>query len=260
VIDIDSYAYSNNLKKVHPGEKSLFAALTMTVCLTAPTLITPLIVLVLMAGAIILKAGIPARIFLRLMLVPLSFLLLSVLTIAFSISSNPLGFWIAQTIHGLTIGIRYPDLITAFQLFLRSLGAVSCLYFLALTTPMTEIITVLHRLKVPSIITELMLLTYRFIFVLMETAFTIKRAQSSRLGYISLKISYRSLSRLFSALLGKVFVKSQELYNAMAARCYTGEIKVLTKKYPVSLRNYIIIIGLELTLILFNLYLRIPLL
>lgn len=254
MINIDSYAYSNNLKKIHPGEKSLFAMLTMTVCLTSPTVITPLIVLALMASIVILKAGIPSRVFVKLMLVPLSFLLISVLTIAFSVSTNPSGFWLAKTMYGLTFGIRYPDLITAVQLFLRSLGAVSCLYFLALTTPMTEIITVLHRLKVPVIITELMVLSYRFIFVLMETAITINRAQSSRLGYISLKISYRSMSRLFSALLGKVFVKSQELYNAMAARCYMGEIKVLTKKYPVSLKNYMLIAGLELPLILFNLF------
>ncbi|KJR44169.1 Transmembrane component CbiQ of energizing module of cobalt ECF transporter [Desulfosporosinus sp. I2] len=39
----------------------------------------------------------------------------------------------------------------------------------------------------------------------------------------------------------------------MAARCYTGEIKVLTKKRPVSLRNYILIAGFELPLILLNL-------
>ena len=149
MIDIDSYAYSNNLKKVHPGEKFLFAVLTMAVCLTSPTVITPLIVLALMGGGVIIKAGIPARVFFKLMLVPLSFLLLSVLTIAFSVSTNPSGFWLAQTIHGLTIGIHYPDLMTAVHLFLRSLGAVSCLYFLALTTPMTAIITVLHRFESP---------------------------------------------------------------------------------------------------------------
>ena len=253
MINIDCYAYSNNLKKVHPVEKSLFAIITMVVCLTSPTVITPLIVLALMAGGIIFRAGIPTRVFVNLMLVPFSFLFISVLTIAFSISTNPSGFWLAQTINGLTIGTRYPDLITALHLFLKSLGAVSCLYFLALTTPITEIITVLHKMKVPVIITELMVLIYRFIFVFMETATTIRRAQSSRLGYVSMKSSYRSLSRLFSALLGKVFVKSQELYNAMAARGYTGEIKVLTKKYPVSLRNYILITGFELPLILLNL-------
>ncbi len=253
MINIDCYAYSNNLKTVHPVEKSLFAMLTMGVCLTASTVITPLIVLALMAGGIVIKAGIPARVFVKLMLVPFSFLLISVLTIAFSVSTNPSGFWLAQTINGVTVGIHYPDLITAVHLFLRSLGAVSCLYFLALTTPMTEIITVLHKLKVPVIITELMVLIYRFIFVFMETATTIRRAQLSRSGYVSMKSSFRSLSRLSSALLGKVFVKSQELYNAMAARCYTGEIKVLTKKRPISLRNYIIITGFELPLILLNL-------
>lgn len=252
MIDIDSYAYSNNLKTVHPAEKSLFAMMTMVACLTATTVITPLIALALMAGGIVIKAGIPTRIFVKLMLVPFSFLLIGVLTIAFSVSTNPAGFWLAHTLYGLTIGIHYPDLITAVHLFLRSLGAVSCLYFLALTTPMTELITVLNKLRVPVIITELMVLIYRFIFVFMETATTIRRAQLSRSGYVSMKTSFRSLSLLFTALLGKVFVKSQELYNSMAARCYTGEIKVLTKKRPVSPRNYLIITGLEIPLILLN--------
>ena len=256
MIDIDSYAYSNNLKTVHPAEKSLFALISMVACLTATTVITPLIVLALMAGGIVLKAGIPARIFVRLMIVPLSFLLIGVLTIAFSVSTNPSGFWLAQTMYGVTIGIHYSDLITAVHLFLRSLGAVSCLYFLALTTPMTELITVLNKLRVPVIITELMVLIYRFIFVFMETATTIRRAQLSRSGYISMKRSFHSLSLLFSALLGKVFVKSQELYDSMAARCYSGEIKVLTKKHPVSPGNYLIIIGLEIPLILLNLLWR----
>jgi len=256
VIAIDSFAYSNNLKTVHPTEKLLFAMITMVVCLTAPAVITPLIVLALMAGGIVIKAGIPARVFVKLMLVPLSFLLISVLTIAFSVSTNPAGFWLAQTVNGLTIGMRYPDLITAVNLFLRSLGAVSCLYFIALTTPLTELIAVLHKMKVPFIITELMVLIYRFIFVFMETATTIRRAQFSRSGYVSKKSSFRSMSRLFSALFGKVFVKSQELFNAMAARCYTGEINVLTKKRPVSLKNYLIITGLEIPLILLNLLWR----
>ncbi len=256
MINIDSYAYSNKLKTVHPAEKSLFAMMTMVVCLTAPTVITPLFVLAIMAGGIVFKAGIPSRVFAKLMFVPFSFLLISVLTIAFSVSTNPSGFWLAQTIHGLTVGIHYPDLFTALHLLLRSLGAVSCLYFLALTTPMTEIITLLHKLKVPVIITELMVLIYRFIFVFMDTATTIRRAQLSRSGYVSLKSSFRSLSRLSSALLGKVFVKSQELYNALAARCYSGEIKVLTKKRPVNLRNYLMITGFEIPLILLNLLWR----
>lgn len=253
MINIDNYAYNNNLRTVHALEKSVFSIVSMIVCLASPNQMTPLVVLALMAGIIILKAGIPTPVFLRLMLVPFSFLLISVLTIAFSLSYSNSGFWLSQTINGLTIGIRYADLITAVHLFLRSLGAVACLYFLALTTPMTEIITILNKMKVPAIITELMILIYRFIFIFMDTATTINRAQTSRLGYINMKRSFRSMSWLFSALLGKVFVKSQELYNAMAARCYTGEIKVLTRENPVNLRNYLMIIVVETPLILLNL-------
>lgn len=118
---------------------------------------------------------------------------------------------------------------------------------------MTEIITLLGKMRVPVIITELMVLIYRFIFVFMEIATTIRRAQSSRLGYISMKSSFRSLSRLFSALFGKVFLKSHELFDTMSARGYTGEIKVLVKKYPVNLKNYLVLTMLEIPLILLNL-------
>lgn len=253
MINIDAYAYSNTLKTVHPAEKFIFAMITLVVCITSPTVITPLIVLALMAGAIIIKAGIPGRFFVKLMLVPLSFLLLSVLTIAFSVSTSPTGFWIAQNIAGLTVGIRFPDLVAAVHLFIKAFGAVSCLYFLALTTPMTEIITVLGKMRVPVIMTELMVLIYRFIFVFMEIATTIRRAQSSRLGYVSMKSSFRSLSQLFSALFGKVFLKSNELFDTMASRGYTGEIKVLEKKYPVSRKNYLVLTLLEIPLILVNL-------
>jgi cobalt/nickel transport system permease protein len=253
MINIDCYAYSNNLKAVHPLEKFLFTLLNMLLCLTSPNIITPLIVLGVMSIGIIYKAGIPIKAFFNLMVVPLSFLLISVLTIAFSVSSDPSGFAIACPLPGFTLGVRYPDFIAATRLFLKSLGAVSSLYFLALTTPITEIISILHKLKVPKLITELMVLIYRFIFVFLETASTIRRAQSSRLGYVSMKSSYRSLSRLFLSLLGKVFVKSQDLYYSMGARCYSGEINVLTKKYPVNLWNYLIIAAFGIPLILLNL-------
>lgn len=253
MINIDSYAYSNTLKKVHPIEKTLFAMMTLVVCLTSPSFITPIIVLALMTGGIILLAGIPARFFVQLMRVPLSFLLLSVLTLAFSVSTSPTGFWLAYNVGKFIIGIRYLDLLMAVHLFIKSLGAVSCLYFLALTTPMTEIIIILGKMRVPTIITELMVLIYRFIFVFMEISTTIRRAQSSRLGYFSMKSSFRSLSRLFSALFGKVFLKSNELYDTMAARGYSGEIRVLTPSYPVRRKNYLVIIAIEISLFSLNL-------
>ena len=241
MINIDFYAYSNKLNTVHPLEKALFAIIAMLICLLSGSIVTPILILVLMTAAIVLMAGIPARMYGKLLLLPLTFLLLSVLTIAFSAAASSAGFWISYPFGNLVVGMRFSDLIKAIHLFLRSLGGVSCLYFLALTTPMTEVIALLHKLKVPVLITELMILIYRFIFVFLESAATIKRAQSSRLGYITLRSSFRSLSQLVAALFGKVFIKSRELFETMSARCYDGEINVLAKKHMVNYMNYVLI-------------------
>jgi cobalt/nickel transport system permease protein len=241
MISIDYYAYSNKLYSIHPLEKTLFAVISMLICLISGSIVTPVLILVIMAAVTILKAGIPARLYGKLLLLPLSFLFLSIITIVFSVSASTEGFWAYYRFSNLVIGIRLPDLIKAIHLFLRSLGGISCLYFIALTTPMTEIINLLQKLKIPVLVTELMILIYRFIFVFLEAAATIRCAQSSRLGYTNYRCTFRSLSQLIAALFGKTFQKSRELFEAMNARCYSGEIKVLAKNHVVSHLNYVLI-------------------
>lgn len=254
MINIDQYVYSNKLLGVHPDEKIFLAIATMIVCLISTSIYVPLIAIVIMAGLTILKAEIPYKFFIHLMLIPITFLLIGEFTIAFSISDQPGGYLFHFALGGTFIGVTVQDLNRAVLLFCRSLGAVACLYFLALTTPMMEIVSVLRRLKVPSLFLELMSLIYRFIFVLLESAATIHTSQSSRLGYVTLKTSFRSTSQLFFALFIRSFQRAQAVATALEARCYQGEIRVLEKEFQRSLRNYILIFGFEIALISFNLY------
>lgn len=256
MFNIDQYAYSNRLRSSHPGEKFAFALLTMSICLVSSTAVTSLAVLFLMAGAVILRAGIPWRFYIRLMSLPLSFLMVSVATIAVTISRYPDSAVHGFTILGLTVGVTARDLGVAANLFWKSLGAVSCLYFLSLTTPMIEIISVLRKLRVPVIFIELMSLIYRFIFVVMETAERIYTAQSSRRGYFSLKTSFFSLGKLVSILFVKSYQRSQMLFTALMSRCYTGDLKVLEPQYAVSKDNIIIIAVIELALTALALYIH----
>jgi len=71
MINIDFYAYSNKLNAVHPLEKALFAFIAMLICLLSGSIFTPLLILVLMTAAIVLMAGIPARMYGKLLLLPL---------------------------------------------------------------------------------------------------------------------------------------------------------------------------------------------
>jgi cobalt/nickel transport system permease protein len=163
-----------------------------------------------MAVAIIRLAGIPGKIYLKLILLPFLFLLIGVLTIAVSITAKGTvtGWLTNMTISGVTIGVTYDGLVMAGGLFCKSLGAVSCLYFLSLTTPAVEMVSVMRRLKFPSLFIELADLIYRFIFVMLETADDIYTSQSSRLGYASLKNSMKRWKKM-SLKMKKVLKNSQ---------------------------------------------------
>jgi len=227
----------------------VLAILTMIICLAISSPATSLIVILCMAGMVILLARIPARFFLKLMLAPVAFLVLGVLTVAFVWVKDPAGLLWGFNVGRYAVGVTSHGLITAGDLFLKSLGAVSCLYFLSLTTPMVDILSVLKALRLPPLFIELMSLVYRFIFVLLETADKIYTSQASRWGYASLKTSYASLGQLVSNLFTKAGHNYRMLYQTLTARCYTGELNVLENSYVLSRRNLVLIIFFEAALL-----------
>lgn len=247
---IDRYAYTNKLTQTHPGEKFAFTAITLIICLASGSPVVSISVAILMAGAVIIGAGIPWLFYVKLLTIPISFLLVGVVTVAFTISPNPLEILVGFTIGRFTIGVTGKSLAVAGGLFFKSLGGVSCLYFLSLTTPMVDIFWVLKKMRAPSLFVELMNLIYRFIFVLMETAEKIFTSQTSRLGYKSLKISYNSLGGLASNLFIKSYHRSQALFTTLSSRCYNGDLNVIEQQYSLSRKNIVLILVAEISLII----------
>ncbi len=254
MIDIEQYTYNNNLRNVHPIEKTLFTILTMMIILIANTLFTSILVIIVCSSLIIYAAAIPFRFYLKLLLIPLSFLLVASFTTAISISQKLVDYLYYVEIWGWFIGVEKVFLIAAGKLFLKSFASICCLYFLNLTTPILEIISVLRRLKLPEIFIELMILIYRFIFVLLDTANLIRISQLSRLGYSSFKKSFFSLGKLISNLFIRAYYRAKGLLTTLLARGYDGELRVLEKDYNFSYKNIAIIIIFETFLIIISIY------
>lgn len=250
-MNIDDFAYTNKLRQVHPMEKAAFAFLTMLVCLGFSRPVVSCLVIGLMGLAIVVKAGIPAKVYFKLMSLPFSFLLIGVLTIAVSLTTQGVRQdWLTGfTVGGISLGVSVAGLIAAVNLLLKSLGSVSCLYFLALTTPAVELVALMRKLKFPSLFIELTDLTYRFIFVMLETATDIYLSQSTRWGYSSAKNAMKSMGYLTAALFVKALQRSQNLFTSLTARGYTGQLNVLAPEYTVSRTNIIMITLVEVTLI-----------
>ncbi|MFZ5642121.1 MAG: cobalt ECF transporter T component CbiQ [Bacillota bacterium] len=250
---IDCYAYTNRLVSVHPAEKGAFALATMIICLMSPSITVYALIAALVAVAVVKRAGIPLSVYLKALAVPAAFLLASVGVVAVSISGSAEGYIAGFAMGGYFIGVHPGDLDIALRLFLRSIGAISCLFFLSMTTPLVEIINMLRKLKLPSVIIDIMVLMYRFIFVLMETAVAIFNSQSSRLGYCSLKNSYKSMGSLAVNLLFMAYRRSEAIYTAMASRGYEGEIRVLEHHHRLSGVNAAAIAAIDIILILISL-------
>ena len=173
-----------------------------------------------------------------------------------NISESQSAFLFSLPIAGSNIGVSIIGLQNAIKLFFKALGAVSCLYFLSLNTPMVDLLAVLRKLRVPKLMVELMGLIYRFIFVFLETADNMFIAQNSRLGYSSLSSGYRSLGVLASTLFARAYKHSDDIYTALEARGYDGELNVLEEKFEIYWTAYITPVAINLLLILTTLFLR----
>ena len=97
---------------------------------------------------------------------------------------------------------------------------------------MPDILMVLDKLHCPKLLIELMLLIYRFIFVLLDTAYHISTAQDCRLGNCNYKTSLKSFAAMCSTLMVRAVKRSNALYNSMETRCYDGTIRILNENQP----------------------------
>ncbi|MGM0888009.1 MAG: cobalt ECF transporter T component CbiQ [Bacillota bacterium] len=255
---IDKYAYFNGLKDVHPLEKMVFALSLLLFSLTVRDMAVSLITFTVMSALITFAAKIPLSYYLKLLLLPGFFILSGTITILFSFTSkftSISNIWWSWKIGNWQIFISDDSFCTVANLITVVFCSISCLYFLTLTTPITVILSVLRKLKVPSLLVDLIELTYRFIFIFLDTALAIHQSQASRLGYGSLREGIRSLGLLISSLFLGVLQRSGQLTMAMNARGYQENLSYIEDTYTYSSRNWLIAIVILGSLILINGYL-----
>lgn len=231
MIHIDHYAYCSRLRGISPEQKMIFTLGGLLLCLGLSSPWVSLAVVTVMAVFSIRASGVPLRFFFRLLLLPGSFLLLGVATVLVGLYPSPEGLLAGWHLGSAWVGVSPQGLAQASGLFVKALGATSCLYGLSLTTPLVAVLSVLRRLGLPVLITDLMGLIYRFVFVLLDSAAAIMTAQQARLGYAGAAAAYRSFGMMLTMLLVKALKHSDQVYTALEARGYQGELRVLEEDY-----------------------------
>ncbi|MEC4803433.1 MAG: cobalt ECF transporter T component CbiQ [Jaaginema sp. PMC 1079.18] len=221
---IDSLAYTNHLRSLPPSHKVGFAIALFMLGFVSWMGVQGAIAIWL-AIWIICYAGIPAKIYGQLLLIPLTFWLLSVpaliLGISFSGNVNTADIaWGSRYFYLSQQGISQVQII-----LMRAIALSSCLYFILLTTPFADILNLLKVWRFPTIIIELLALMYRFIFVLTDTVLELITAQKSRLGYHNRRSQLRSLGIIVSQLLWRTLENYRACSLGLISRGFNGELR-----------------------------------
>lgn len=210
IADIDYFAYNSNLYNINPYLKTAFFILALILCIGVNNIKVCVFTFFAMSGLTLFGGGINWHTYRKLLALPLTFILLSAITMVVDISGG--------------IHISYQGIRAAVKLSVLAFSGVSCLYGLALSTPMADLIEVLKKVKIPLIIIELMFLIYRFIFVLSEVLSNMNKSAKCRNGFNGYRNSIKTYGMISRNLMLYSFNKTNKFYDAMTARKYNGQI------------------------------------
>jgi cobalt/nickel transport system permease protein len=239
---IEHSAYANRWRRVSPAAKGIFTLCGFVGTFAAATPAAALSVAAVLCAVTVLGAGIPPERYLRVAAPALLFLTVSCLSLAVSLR-------IGNTVEDLSLQLARTEFHRVVQVCGRSLGGLAALLFLAMTTPLTDIIALLRRLRAPEVLLDIMILCYRTLFVFSEAVRDTITAQSARLGYATVRLSLRSLGGLVANITVQVWQRSHALHVAAMARNNDGPLRFLEKTSPKSTRDICIAAGGGIVLI-----------
>jgi cobalt/nickel transport system permease protein len=232
---IDQYAYNNRIRQVDPAYKVGLALTVVILCLILNEPPVGLAAIGWMYWITVYLTGIPGRTFAKLIVTEGAFLMLTIVGVVVSFSlADPghISTW-AWQIGPIWISGSPASLYQGINLVTRALGAAAAMNFLALTTPLVDMIELFRRWRIPGELIDIMTVVYRSIFVLLESLDTMYRAQESRLGYnTSYWRAMNSAALLGSRLFVETFQRSRRMQIALESRGYEGgNLQVLASPY-----------------------------
>ena len=235
---LDDYALMSPLRYRNNKLKLGVAIFGILAGVSSASPATPLFVVLCMGIATVFFGKIPLKFYVQLMLAPMGFAIVGAVVILFFFGSGSEVF--SFEVFGYRLIANAQGIEKALQVISRTAGGMSCMFFIALSTPVVELFSALKSAKIPDSVIELSMLMYRYIFVFLEVAMSIKYAQTVRLGYKDFKRSFSSMAMLASTLFIRSWEQGEKLYLSMSSRCYDGKLSMFEVRRPISMPEAIL--------------------
>lgn len=211
------------LQRIDPRAKlGMFLAVVLAASLTGS--IAVLVVLYVAVVAAALTSRIPAGFFIKRVWMGVPFFALIIVIPAIFFVPGPRLFDVA--LGPIHVAPSVPGLIGAVLFVVRVGVSVSLAVLLVLTTPWSNLLKALRAVRVPQVFVLILSMTYRYIFLFLHTANGMFLARKSRVvARTSGKEQRRWIAGSIGSLMGRAFKMSNDVYAAMLARGFTGEMR-----------------------------------
>ena len=152
-------------------------------------------------------SGVPLGGYLRLLLAASGFAVTSIVPLSVAVHWHP--FALAWDLAGFHVGLLAGT---------RAVGTLSATLLLVFTTPFPRLLMLLRRLRAPAIVTDLLALVHREIFLLDEGFGKLRQALACRGGWSGLRSGLQCLSLGMAALFVRALEHSRRLEAGLASR------------------------------------------
>lgn len=223
---IDVAAWASPWRYRSPGDKVLLAGGLVVSALALPVWPGCPLVAAVAVGLALGPGRVAPRVLARAARGALAFIVLGGAGIAITWQPGAAG------ILGLTV--TRASAAAALATIAHALAGTAAVLLLATTTPMSDLLAWAGRRGVPEAVVDVAGLVYRLLFVLLDTAQSVRSAQTARLGYADRRAAMRSATALTAAVLTRAWARARRLEEGLAGRGLDGPLRVLADERPSS--------------------------
>ncbi len=219
---IDKYAYQNRWIDVSPTYK-WWGYLTILLLAMMTPMLWQLALFLLLSVTTCYAGRLTSAQYFKWLSLPFGFLVMSLIAMLLTYSDNSQTLIASIPIFDGYIGVSTQTVNTALTTLFRCLCSIAATLCFVIITPFNQCVVLLKKARLPSVLVEQILLTYRFIFIFIEEAHAIFIAQTLRFGYTRRGLWLKSLAMLVGVLLQRVMIRHQHMQSALAVKLYQGE-------------------------------------
>jgi len=227
---LDLYtAHDSPIHHLAPGVKLILSVLSLVAIAATPDGAWPayVVLAVLLAWATIVS-GVPLGLVLGRGAAAAPFAL-AALTVLFTTPGQPLA---AFDVLGADLLVTQAGLVRFVSILLKSWLSVQVAVLLTATTRFPELLRAMRGLGVPAVLVATARVAYRYLAVVGDEALRLLRARAARQATVDgggPGVLWRA--RVTGGMAGSLFVRSidrsQRVYQAMLARGYDGDVRLL---------------------------------